>query len=61
MNLTLVTPPAAEPLSWEDAKAQSRIDTDDEQTLVEGYIRAARAMFQNVCTDSFARPPMSCD
>ncbi len=58
MNLTLVTPPAAEPLSWEDAKAQSRIDTDDEQTLVEGYIRAARAhvserLHRQLCTATY--------
>ncbi|MEJ8573127.1 head-tail connector protein [Microbaculum marinum] len=42
MTLTLVTPPAAEPLSRADAKAFLRLEHDDEDTLVDTLIAAAR-------------------
>ena len=42
MGLTLVTPPAAEPLTLAEVKAHLRIDTGDEDTLLTGLIEAAR-------------------
>lgn len=41
-SLRVVTPPAAEPLTLVDVKAQCRIDYTDEDTLLSGYITAAR-------------------
>lgn len=42
MGLTLVTPPAVEPVSLADAKAWARIDHDAEDAVLELMIRAAR-------------------
>ncbi len=57
MNPTLISTPE-EPLTWIDAKAQSRIDIDEEQALVEGYLRAARAhvserLHRQLCTATY--------
>jgi len=38
----LTTPPAIEPITLRQAKAQCRIDLDDENALLDGYIVAAR-------------------
>lgn len=43
MKLTLITPPAALPVSVPTAKAQSRIPGDAEDALVELYLAAATA------------------
>jgi uncharacterized phiE125 gp8 family phage protein len=43
MNLTLLTPPVAEPISWLDAKRFLKLDDDAEQTLVTSLIGAARS------------------
>jgi len=40
--LTQVTPPLREPLTVADVHLQSRIDVDDEDILLQGYIIAAR-------------------
>lgn len=42
MGLTLVTPPTGEPLALSVAKAHLRVDSDDEDVLITGYIQAAR-------------------
>jgi len=50
MNLKLITPPASEPVSLDEAKAYLRIDGDVENALVSGLITAAREYceaFQN--------------
>lgn len=39
----LVTGPTAEPLSIAEAKKQARIEVDDEDDLIDRYIRAARS------------------
>jgi uncharacterized phiE125 gp8 family phage protein len=41
MGLTLITPPASLPVTLADAKAQCRVESDDEDSLIEGLIAAA--------------------
>jgi len=48
MALTVVTPPAEEPITLAEAKAQCRIDSDDEDALLTGYIRAARRVAERI-------------
>jgi uncharacterized phiE125 gp8 family phage protein len=43
MPLELVTPPALEPVSLDEAKAQLKLDTPDDDALVTRLIAAARA------------------
>lgn len=50
MALKLVTPPAVEPVTLEEAKAHLRIDGTEEDVLIAGLIQAAREYcegFQN--------------
>jgi uncharacterized phiE125 gp8 family phage protein len=42
MSLTLITAPASEPVTLEEAKAQCRVDTADDDTLISAYITTAR-------------------
>ena len=42
MALKIIVPPITEPVSLSEAKAQLRLDIDDEKDLIEGYIQAAR-------------------
>jgi len=42
MALTLITPPAVEPLTLEEVKLHLRVDASDEDNLINIYIRAAR-------------------
>lgn len=41
MLLSLATPPAGAPITLEEAKAHARVEVDDEDTLIEGYIATA--------------------
>jgi uncharacterized phiE125 gp8 family phage protein len=41
MSLTLITPPAAMPISLAEIKAQCRLDNSDEDAVLMGYVRAA--------------------
>ena len=43
MSLTLVSPPAAEPVTLAEAKSHLKLDTSDEDTLIASLITAARA------------------
>jgi uncharacterized phiE125 gp8 family phage protein len=58
MGLKLLIPPFVEPITLEEAKKHCRIETDDENTLIEGFIKAAREhceKFQNraYCQQTF--------
>ena len=48
-SIVQTTPPDAEPISLDEAKAQSRLDADltDEDTLLAAYIAAARGAIEN--------------
>jgi len=43
MSLQLTTPPSLEPVTLEDAKAHLKLDTADDDALIERLIAAARA------------------
>ncbi len=44
LKLKLIAPPTSEPVSVEEGLAQLRVDFDDDNTTIEGYIAAAREM-----------------
>jgi uncharacterized phiE125 gp8 family phage protein len=43
MSLTLVSPPAVEPVTLDEAKAHLKVDTTDDDALIASLITAARA------------------
>lgn len=45
--LTVATPPSTEPISRTEAKLHLRVDHDDENTLIDGLISAARELVEN--------------
>ncbi len=46
MGNVLITPPSVEPVSLTEAKDQLRISHGDEDTLITGYIEAARTVIE---------------
>ena len=48
MTTALLVPPASEPVSLAQAKAWLRLDTDDEDDLVQALIVAARSIVESV-------------
>ena len=42
MNLTLVTAPAAEPITTEEAKTHLRVDSSDDDTYIDTLVKSAR-------------------
>ena len=52
-GLRVVTPPSVEPVSVAEVKAQARVDLADEDTLIEGYIRAARETLERLLWRAF--------
>lgn len=45
-SLTLVTPPSGEPVTLSDLKAQLRLDTSYEDSLLSDYLTAARTLVE---------------
>lgn len=43
MGLTLTTPPAEEPVTVDELKAHANIETDEDDTIIATYLKAARA------------------
>jgi hypothetical protein len=52
-RLTLTTQPASEPVTLDEAKAQLRITTDDEDALIAGYIQTAREQAEMFTSRAF--------
>jgi len=52
-SLTVVTPPAIEPVTVGEAKAYARIDTADDDALIEALITAARTAAEEYTRRSF--------
>lgn len=46
MSLSLTTPPGGEPVTLAEAKAHLKVDTDDDDALIEALISAARARIE---------------
>jgi uncharacterized phiE125 gp8 family phage protein len=53
-SVTIVTPPAAEPLTLQEAKDHLRIDGDDENPLVSAYLTAAREWAEDATRRQFS-------
>tara|TARA_R110002074_G_scaffold189692_2_gene355578 strand:+ start:4171 stop:4797 length:627 start_codon:yes stop_codon:yes gene_type:complete len=54
-NLELITYPSTQVVTTAELKAQLRIDTSDEDTLLVNYIIAATQMAENYCNRHFIR------
>lgn len=48
MAVKIITPPASEPITLAEAKAQCRISGDDEDTVIAGYIMGARRYCESI-------------
>lgn len=53
LSTQLITPPAAEPVTLDLAKQHLRVDFDDDDTLIESYIAAAREYCEKVTRRAF--------
>lgn len=53
MNLTVVTPPAEEPVSVATAKAHLRVDTTADDALIGIYVTAARELGEGLARRAF--------
>lgn len=53
MSVSLIVPPAEEPITLEEAKRHARVTTDSEDDLVAGYIVAARSALENYLNIKF--------
>lgn len=53
MNLTVITPPEAEPVSLETVKAHLRVSGSAEDTLLAAYLQAAREMGEGLARRAF--------
>jgi uncharacterized phiE125 gp8 family phage protein len=53
MALRLVSGPAVEPVSLEQAKIHLKVDIDDEDSLIVNIISAARVHAENICRRAF--------
>src|SRR4051812_29149332 len=53
MRLVVVTPPAAEPITLDEAKAQCRVDTTDDNALLTSLIVTAREYCEHVTRRAF--------
>lgn len=55
MALLRVAAPAVEPISLDEMKAHLRVDYDDEDPLIRGYISAARQRLEKRCGRAFVQ------
>lgn len=53
MNLTVITPPEAEPVSVATAKAHLRVDYATDDALIESYLKAARELGEGLARRAF--------
>ena len=53
MRFSLVTAADADPVSLEEAKSHLRVDIDDQDDVINGYLVAARSYLEEICNRSF--------
>lgn len=53
MNLRIITPPVAEPVSLETAKSHLRVDGTTDDTLIASYLQSAREIGEGLARRAF--------